>query len=324
VGRAEGRFVALDRNFGRLSTPSLDVMERFDVYMERVLYGADGFYTSGRGIAGGRTGDFITSPEVGPLFGLLIGRWLDSVWADLGRPTPFPVVDMGAGPGTLVMAIERSRPRCQPALAIRSRDLADPASETTDLDGSVVIANELLDNLPFRWLRNVEGACTEAFVKSGALVWRSSDDTTPVIGEFPLVEQAADLLTGLLSQGVQRILALDYGAHTTAELAERGGWLRCYRSHQRSADPLVEPGYWDITTDVPVDQLPTPNRVQTQKTFLSSLGIDELVAEGRSYWKANASRPDLKAMEMRSRVNEAGALTDPEGLGSFLAMEWTA
>ena len=297
-------------------------MERFDQYMERVLYGHDGFYTTGRGVAGRRGGDFITSPEVGPLFGVLIGRWLDSVWDDLGRPTSLPVIDMGSGPGTLASAIERSRPRCQPALALASCDLADPGSAPADVDGHVVIANELLDNLPFRWVRNLEGSCTEAFVKGSALEWRECDDMTSVNGEFPVVEHAAALLTRLLAQGVQRILAIDYGALTTTELAQRGGWLRCFRSHQRSSDPLHEPGHWDITTDVPVDQLPAPDRVRTQSAFLSSLGIDQLVTEGRDYWRANAARPDLLAMEMRSRVNEAAALTDPDGLGSFLVMEW--
>ncbi len=299
-------------------------MERFDQYMERVLYGPDGFYTTGRGVAGRRGGDFITSPEVGPLFGLLIGRWLDGVWDDVGRPESFPVIDMGSGPGTLAKAIERSQPRCGAAMHISSSDVADPTSAPTSLEGSVIIANELLDNLPFRWVRVTDRSTTEACVSDGALAWTPSQLTTELDGDFPVLEQAKDLLDGLLTQGVRRILAIDYGALTTSDLAERGGWLRCYRSHQRSSDPLFEPGHWDITTDVPVDQLPTPSRVQTQSAFLSSLGIEDLVDEGRSYWEANASRPDLKAMEMRSRVNEAAALTDPDGLGSFLVMEWMA
>lgn len=298
-------------------------MERFDEYMERVLYGPDGFYTSGRGAAGRRGGDFITSPEVGPLFGRLIGRWLDSVWDEVGRPGTFHVVDMGAGPGTLAKAIERSDPRCASALRITSSDLSDPSSAPTELARSVVIANELLDNLPFRWVRNTTGSCAEAFVHKGETVWKLSDLRQNESGEFPVVEQAAALVSGLLAQGVRRVLAIDYGALTTAELAERGGWLRCYRSHQRSADPLHEPGQWDITTDVPVDQLPAPDKVSRQAEFLSSLGVDQMVAEGRDHWDAHASRPDLEAMEMRSRVNEAAALTDPEGLGSFLVMEWS-
>ena len=43
-----------------------------------------GFYASGR--AAGRRGDFITSPEVGPLFGAVVARALDAWWAELGSP----------------------------------------------------------------------------------------------------------------------------------------------------------------------------------------------------------------------------------------------
>jgi len=47
-----------------------------------------------------------------------------------------------------------------------------------------------------------------------------------------------------------------------------------------------------------------------------------LVEEGRQYWIANAAKPDLKAVKMRSRVAEAEALCDPAGLGSFKVLEW--
>ena len=60
----------------------------------------------------------------------------------------------------------------------------------------------------------------------------------------------------------------------------------------------------------------------TQQAFLVRHGIDELVEEGRAHWEANVARPNLKAMEMRSRIREAAALTDANGLGAFLAMEW--
>ena len=56
----------------------------FERFMELALYGPGGFYR-GRGVAG-RRGDFLTSPEVGPLFGVLIGRYLDAEWEHLGRP----------------------------------------------------------------------------------------------------------------------------------------------------------------------------------------------------------------------------------------------
>jgi hypothetical protein len=41
-------------------------------------------------------------------------------------------------------------------------------------------------------------------------------------------------------------------------------------------------------------------------------------------WEERASRPDLEAMKMRSRVSEAEALLDASGLGGFNVLEWEA
>ena len=62
-------------------------------------------------------------------------------------------------------------------------------------------------------------------------------------------------------------------------------------------------------------------------TFLPLPGLDdrrwaELVEEGRARWRAGASAPDLAALAGRSRVREAEALVDPDGLGAFTVAEW--
>src|SRR6187455_2663565 len=89
--------------------------ERFDLFMERALYDPEsGFYATG-GVAG-RRGDFLTSPEVGPLFGAVLARALDAWWSELGRPDPFTVVDAGAGPGTLARAVRAAAPACAAAM----------------------------------------------------------------------------------------------------------------------------------------------------------------------------------------------------------------
>ena len=60
----------------------------FDEVIERALYDpSDGFYASG-GRAGPRRGDFITSPEVGPLFGAVVARAFDEWWRELGDARP--------------------------------------------------------------------------------------------------------------------------------------------------------------------------------------------------------------------------------------------
>jgi SAM-dependent MidA family methyltransferase len=121
-----------------------------------------------------------------------------------------------------------------------------------------------------------------------------------------------------------RIVAFDYAA-TTAEIASRPDWLRTYRQQQRGRDPLFEPGQWDITADVPFDQLQriaTPTLIQTQAEFLRVHGIEALVEEGRALWQERAAIADLAALRARSRIRESEALLDPAGLGAFLTLHW--
>ena len=90
-------------------------------YVEACLYDADGgFYMRpGGGRAGGRSGHFLTAPEVGPLFGAVLARALDAWWTELGEPDPFMVMDWGAGPGTLARSVLAAEPRCMAAGALR-------------------------------------------------------------------------------------------------------------------------------------------------------------------------------------------------------------
>jgi SAM-dependent MidA family methyltransferase len=314
----------------------------FDAFMREALYGERGFYNAGG--SAGRREDFITSPEVGPLFGAVLARALDRWWRQLGEPADFTVVEVGAGPGTLARAILAAQPRCAPryvaveiAAAQRQRHPDGVESVAVMPDEpvtGVVLANELLDNLPFRLAVNDDG-WREAFV--------TGDPPTEVLSQpfdppssylpagvalgarAPLQDEAAawvEHAKATLRRG--RVVAFDYGVAHTAELARRPWreWLRTYRGHARGDHYLAAAGTQDITADVCVDQLPMPAAVRTQAQFLQLHGIDELVDEGRREWAAAASAPTLRAIMMRSRVRESEALLDPAGLGSFLALEW--
>ncbi|MEO7555544.1 MAG: class I SAM-dependent methyltransferase, partial [Acidimicrobiales bacterium] len=83
----------------------------FSAVVDVALYDEDeGFYAT-TGIAG-RDGDFITSPELGPLFGTVVATALDTWWRELGEPDPFVVVEAAAGPGTLCRTVLAATPAC--------------------------------------------------------------------------------------------------------------------------------------------------------------------------------------------------------------------
>jgi SAM-dependent MidA family methyltransferase len=69
--------------------------------MDLALYHPQlGYYTAHRSKIGA-TGDFFTSPHLGADFGELLAEQLVEIWERLHRPTPFTLVEMGAGQGLL-------------------------------------------------------------------------------------------------------------------------------------------------------------------------------------------------------------------------------
>lgn len=333
---------------------------RFDRFMHLALYGPNGFYTGG-GRAGRAGADFITSAEVGPLFGAVLARALDAWWDELGRPDPFVVYDAGAGPGTLVRSIRAAAGRCRDALRLVAVEVSatqrarhhESVQSTESLPSEpaypsqpcIVLANELLDNLPFRLLVFDAGWREAHVVLDRGGAGTGGDDirfvevlhpvselpswlpaTAPHGARVPWQQLAHDwVVDARRLVGAGRVVAFDYVTPRSAELAISPwrSWLRTYRQHDRGGHYLAAPGSQDITTQVALDQLPEPDAVRSQAQFLQRWGIDELVEEGRVAWAAAAAAPTVASLAMRSRVREAEALLDPDGLGGFVVMEWS-
>ena len=170
----------------------------FAEFMHYALYApALGYYVGGAAKFG-EAGDFVTAPEVSPVFGRVIARQCATV---LGQINNASILEFGAGSGRLAVDIvaglvdldtmpERySIVEVSPDLRERQRELIEQelpahASRFEWLDRmpeahkGVILANELLDALP-----------VERFIcrEQGVRQLRVADEA----GEFVLVEEAA-------------------------------------------------------------------------------------------------------------------------------------
>jgi SAM-dependent MidA family methyltransferase len=332
----------------------------FSEVMDLALYDPEhGFYAV-HGRAGARGGDFLTSPEVGPLFGAVVARALDAWWRERDEPATFTVVEAGAGPGGLARAVLAAAPACAAAGALRyvlversaeqrtrHPDALESRATLPTVEGPVVVlANELLDNLPVDLVERTADGWAELRITEragelvGVLIPVAAEGTPYLdalvpgasIGQrIPVQTAAGDWLRSALAladlAAGGRVVLWDYVA-TSPELAARPTeeWLRTYRDHDRGGHPLEHLGRQDITCEVAVDQLAAvhpPTDQRSQAKWLRAHGIEELVAEGKAIWHERAHIGDLAAVRARSRITEAEALLDPAGLGAFQCLEWS-
>jgi SAM-dependent MidA family methyltransferase len=311
----------------------------FAEFMEIALYSPGGFYD--RPPVGER-GHFVTSPHVHDVFGTLLAGALRSFWDGIGRPAPFPIVELGAGDGTLARrllselepipldytAIERSAGARQRLGELPVR----VATSLELLDRRVVgciLANELLDNLPFEWVRRTEESLVQVFVGvSGDRFvaierpWPDElDELAPdlQVGQEAVVSieahRTVERVAGSLARGYA--LFIDYGEGHTAQ-------VHGYRDHRVIADVLAEPGSADITAGVDLESLAR----HAERYGMRSLGPfsqrSALIALGIADWferqrveqaKLLDERAGLEAIRTYGGRSRASLLVDPSGLG---------
>jgi NADH dehydrogenase [ubiquinone] 1 alpha subcomplex assembly factor 7 len=259
----------------------------FADFQAAALYDPDGgFFATGGGA--GRAGrDFVTSPEVGSLFGLLVAGALDAAWQRLGAPDPFVVVEVGAGRGRLAADVLRAAPACAPALRYvlveRSEALRSEQRKLVELEPP----DEALGP-----------------VRSGA----DPDDPPEVVpGRGPLVT-SLDELPSVTCDGV--VFANELLDNLPVRVVERrgGGWweVRVGLADERLVEALV-PADAQLGADaddvagaaeIPDGtRLPVPGAaaewLATVSMFLRRgevilidylVGVDELVARGSVGW----------------------------------------
>ncbi len=216
----------------------------FARFMDLALYDPDGGYYRATDARPGRAGDFLTAPEIHPVFGWALAGLLDEAWRRLGRPRPFVLREHGAGTGTLALAILERLGRTGSGLRdviaydpievepgrletiadrLAAAGAADRLLAPDRRDGpvvGVVLANEVLDALPVHRVRQRGTRLVEIAVglDEGAFVDVEIEPSSLALAAR-LAAEGIELADG---QAAEICLALDRWVAGTAAGLERG------------------------------------------------------------------------------------------------------
>jgi SAM-dependent MidA family methyltransferase len=255
-------------------------------FMDMALHLPGLGYYAGGSLKFGAAGDFITAPEITPLFGQALARQIKEILAVLAAPT---ILEVGAGSGQLaadiLLALEtlnalpdrycilelsgELRARQQETLHDVAPHLArfvswlDALPETFS---GCVIANELLDALPTHAVAWRESGLMERGVvlTQEGFAWAQRPATgglaelmttlpvnAPYESEISLTAHAWVAEWGhRLTQGA--LLLIDYGLprHELYHPQRNHGTLRCHYRQRTHENPFWWPGLSDITSHV--------------------------------------------------------------------------
>ncbi|HVE50132.1 MAG TPA: SAM-dependent methyltransferase [Casimicrobiaceae bacterium] len=255
--------------------------------MRFVLYEPGlGYYVSGAAKFGS-PGDFVTAPELTPLF----ARTVSTQIAALLAATDGDVVELGAGSGVFAanllaaLADNRMLParyrilEPSPELRVRQRATLEtrvPAllghvewlDELPDSIRGVVLMNEVLDAIPVHIVARRSGVWFERGVKvehgelafddsplDNAMLQALASQRFPEAIDYaselnPSAEALVETLGGRLNAGA--LIAFDYGfpRHEYYHPQRNEGTLMVHYRHRAFADPFVWPGLSDMTAHV--------------------------------------------------------------------------
>ena len=255
----------------------------FDRFMALALYAPGlGYYANDSrqfGMLPQSGSDFVTAPELSPLFGCALARQLAQA---LQASDTRELWEFGAGSGALsqqlLEALDGSDVRVERytivdlsgTLRERQRErLAAFGARVRWVDelpaqiAGVIVGNEVLDAMPVQLL-HFDGArwLERGVVEQGeAFIWadRASKLKPPLDAQFAAgtvteIHPQAEAFVATLAERLTRGAAffIDYGFPEAEYYHPQrdGGTLMCHRAHLADTDPLVDIGLKDITAHV--------------------------------------------------------------------------
>ena len=214
----------------------------FARFMQRALYEPGLGYYASSATRPTRAGDFLTAPELHPLFGHAVARQVHEMWQCLGEPARFVLREYGAGTGSLGLAIidglaQISSPLLeqlsyQPVelpgqleLIVQRFGQAGRAGllgqvESGESFVGCVLANEFIDALPVHRVEWRDGALRELYVtwREGHFAEEPAEPSTPALARW-LTGIDAELAEG---QRAEVNLAMSDWLDSLAQELERG------------------------------------------------------------------------------------------------------
>ena len=257
----------------------------FDRFMALALYAPGlGYYARDDrqfGLMPGTGSDFVTAPELSPLFGQALAAQVAQALEASATDT---VWEFGAGSGALaaqlldalgarvqryaIVELSAALREQQRGRLARFGDRVRWLDALPDAMHGVVVGNEVLDAMPVKLLRFDGTHWLErgVAVAAGGFAWddRPAPFAPPLTVAAPAQHFAPGYVTEIhpqqrafvatLAERLQRGAAffVDYG-FPEAEYyhpQRTGGTLMCHRAHRADADPLADIGAKDITAHV--------------------------------------------------------------------------
>ncbi len=302
----------------------------FSAFMAMALYEPGiGYYASGRRVVGRMPqggSDFVTAPELSPLFGRALAR---QVAEGLDASDSGDVWEFGAGSGALAAELldalgdrVRSYAIVELSAPLRERQRVATGGDPRvrwldawpDTISGVVVGNEVLDAMPVDLLHLDGASWFERGVardpaRADAFAWadRPTERRPPLDAGFGAgatteVHPQAVAFVASLAERLRRGLALfvDYG-FPEAEYyhpQRAGGTLMCHRAHRSDTDPLADIGEKDITAHLDFTGLALAAQdagldvagYTSQARFLINCGIGELLATATLRERADAQK----------------------------------
>lgn len=261
----------------------------FYEYMRLALYEPGlGYYSAGAQKLGA-AGDFVTAPEISPLFSWCLARQCAQVLSQLQRPM---ILELGAGSGVMALEILRELERLnalpekyyilEVSADLRERQQTLIAKEAADLfplvewlDAlpespieAVVLANEVADAMPVHRFK-IDKGVKEFYVamEGDKFCWQLAEPSNQQLvaaieslevsladGYCSEINLALPSWIAALEQSITRgvMFFIDYGyAQEDFYHPQRHmGTLMCHYQHRAHDDPLILAGIQDITASV--------------------------------------------------------------------------